>query len=187
MSRPAVALKRMVESLDRLGIGDCVVGSVASSVYGTPRTTMDIDMVTDIRQDQLPALAAELQGAFYADVDMMQDSWKHGRAFNVIHFASSHKIGIFPLSGDEYSQEAFGRRVPGTQDGPGLPYAIATAEDTILNKLRWYRSGGENSEVQWNDLRGMLRVTGSRVDREYLSRWAPQIGVADLLERLLNE
>ena len=64
---------------------------------------------------------------------------------------------------------------------------VATAEDTVLNELRWYRAGGETSERQWNDLRGILRVSGSRLDLAYLNTWAPRRGIADLLERLLHE
>ena len=64
---------------------------------------------------------------------------------------------------------------------------MATAEDTILCKLEWYRPGGETSERQWNDLRGVLKVSGPRLDLGYLRQWAPYLKVDDLLERLLGE
>ena len=35
---------------------------------------------------------------------------------------------------------------------------VATAEDTILSKLVWYRLGGQSSDQQWNDLRGVRDV-----------------------------
>jgi hypothetical protein len=190
MSSPAAAFQRILEVLNRLTIPYCIVGSVASSVYGTPRTTMDVDLVADLRSDRLRALAAALNPDFYADREMTKDAWGRARAFNVIHLASSHKFGIFPLADDAYSQEAFARgRVAKTKSvgGEAVECVIAAVEDTILNKLRWYRLGGEISEVQWNDLRGILMVTGDRLDREYLYRWAPRLGVADLLDRLLKE
>jgi hypothetical protein len=65
--------------------------------------------------------------------------------------------------------------------------AVASAEDTILRKLEWYRARGETSERQWNDLRGVLRVSGDMLDRDYLRTWAKYLKVDDLLERLLNE
>ena len=65
--------------------------------------------------------------------------------------------------------------------------AVATAEDTILRKLEWYRAGGETSERQWNDLRGVLKVSGPRLDLAYMRHWAPYLKVDDLLERLLAE
>ena len=190
MNSPASAFKRILEAFGRLGIRYCVVGSVASSVYGTPRTTMDVDVVADLRPEQLSALAGELQGEFYVDLEMMKDAVKRGRAFNVIHLASSYKIDVFPLADDEYSQAAFSRRRPSKAKAVGnesVDCLVASAEDTVLNKLRWYRAGGEVSETQWNDLRGILRVTGGQLDQAYLRHWAPQLGVADLLDRLFEE
>jgi hypothetical protein len=64
---------------------------------------------------------------------------------------------------------------------------VATAEDTVLSKLGWYRASGETSERQGNDLRGIVHVSGARLDLSYLNTWGPRLGVADLLERLLGE
>lgn len=107
-----------------------------------------------------------------------------------MHYASAFKFDIFPLQKDEYSQTQFGRRgfVETTLlDGGAVECSIASAEDTILNKLRCYRAGGETSERQWNDLRGILQVRGSRLDLAYLNTWAPKLGVAGLLQNLLEE
>ena len=69
--------------------------------------------------------------------------------------------------------------------GPvALECAIATPEDTILRKLEWYRAGGETSERQWNDVRGVLKVSGGRLDAVYMRHWATYLKVDDLLERL---
>ncbi|HEY1240039.1 MAG TPA: hypothetical protein VGF16_05755 [Bryobacteraceae bacterium] len=189
MNSPAAAFRHILETLDQLGIPYCIVGSVASSVYGTPRTTMDVDLVADLRATQLGSFAAALHPDFYADLEMMTDALRRGRSFNVIHLASAYKFDIFPLAEDEYSQESFGRRRVAKTQGLGdeaVECVLATVEDTVLNKLRWYRLGGETSEVQWNDLHGILMVTGERLDREYLYRWAPRLSVVDLLDRLLN-
>jgi hypothetical protein len=51
MSSPAAAFRRILEVLSRLEIPYCIVGSVASSVYGTQRTTMDVDLVADLHSD----------------------------------------------------------------------------------------------------------------------------------------
>jgi hypothetical protein len=119
MSSPAAAFRRILAVLSQLEIHYCVVGSVASSVYGTPRTTMDVDLVADLRVDQLPSLAVALKPDFYADLEMMREAWKRGRAFNVIHLASACKFDIFPLGDDEYSQESFARRRVAKAPSPG--------------------------------------------------------------------
>lgn len=64
---------------------------------------------------------------------------------------------------------------------------IATAEDTIVAKLYWYRLGHEVSELQWRDVKGVLGTQGSRLDLSYLRLWAERVGVLDLLELALSE
>ena len=151
---------------------------------------MDLDLVVDLRENHIPQLVSELRADFYADPEMMSDALKRGRSFNLIHLATSYKIDIFPLGRDEYSREAFQRRRYAQTAAPGeepVECALASLEDVVLSKLRWYKEGGEVSETQWRDLRGILRVSGARFDREYLRLWASRLGVADLLERLLDE
>ena len=64
---------------------------------------------------------------------------------------------------------------------------VASAQDTILAKLEWYRMGGHVSERQWRDVQGVLKVQADRLDLAYLRRWAAQLNVADLLERAVQE
>lgn len=57
----------------------------------------------------------------------------------------------------------------------------------MLRKLEWYRDGGEVSDRQWADVLGILRLRSTELDRAYLDRWAPQLGVSDLLARAERE
>ena len=45
-----------VAPLESVGINYMITGSVASSVYGEPRNTLDIDLVVLIQPDQIPLL-----------------------------------------------------------------------------------------------------------------------------------
>ena len=189
MKTPEEAFKRVLEVLDLFEIPYMVGGSLASSLYGIPRASMDVDLVANLQADQVDRFAAALNDDFYADAEMMKQALEYGRPFNIIHYGSSFKFDIFPLRKDEYSQAQFQRRrVAETRafgDEP-IECAFASAEDTILNKLRWYRADGEVSERQWNDLRGILETSGGQLDLDYLNTWEPRLGVADLLERLLT-
>lgn len=190
MKTPADAFNRLLEVLDRMEIPYMVGGSAASSLHGIARPTMDIDMVVNLRADQIEDFADELKADFYADPDMMKDALARGRSFNLIHYASSFKFDIFPLQPDEYSQTQFRRRqfaeTVSLGDEP-IECAFASAEDTVLSKLRWYRATGGTSERQWNDLRGILQISGERLDFAYLDTWAPRLHVDDLLAALLQE
>ena len=190
MTAPAEPFPRVLSVLDRLEIPYLVGGSVASSIHGINRPTMDVDLVADLKADQVDEFVSLLQPEFYADSSMIREALDRKRPFNLIHFATTFKIDIFPLKNDEYSQVSFARRriEQSRSLGPReVECAVATAEDTILRKLEWYRAGGETSERQWNDLRGVLKVSGATLDLAYLRQWAPSLKVDDLLERLLTE
>lgn len=184
------AFARVLGVLDRMEIPYLVGGSVASSVHGISRPTMDADLVADLRPDQADEFAASLQPDFYADPIAIREALSRMRAFNVIHLATTFKIDIFPLRSDPYSRASFARRRFEHSHSFGkepIECAVASAEDTILRKLEWYRAGGETSERQWNDLRGILMVKGSELDEAYMRHWATVLKVDDLLERLLGE
>lgn len=188
MASVAEAFSRVLGALDQMEIPYLIGGSVASSIHGVSRPTMDVDLVAQLRLDQVDEFAQILAPEFYADAQMMREAITRGRAFNLIHYATSFKIDIFPLRGDEYSQASFARRrfEHSRSFGPDeIECAVATPEDTILRKLEWYRAGGETSERQWSDLRGVVEVSGEKLDLEYLRKWAKHLRVDDLLERLL--
>jgi hypothetical protein len=190
MKTPADGFKKVIEAFDRLEIPYLVGGSVASSVHGIARPTLDADFVAAIREDQIEDFAAELKSDFYADPEMMRQALKHHRCFNLIHYDSSFKYDVFPMSENAFDRSQLGRREYDRTTAFGdeaIECAVASAEDTILAKLRWYRAGGEESERQWNDLRGILMVRREQLDLDYLRIWAPRLGIADLLEKLLNE
>ena len=99
MKTQADAFKRILEVLDSFEIPYQVVGSLASSMYGIPRATMDVDLVVNLRPDQIEEFAARLKLDFYADPEMIKEALARGRSFNLIHYASVFKFDIFPLLG----------------------------------------------------------------------------------------
>jgi hypothetical protein len=63
---------------------------------------------------------------------------------------------------------------------------VSAPEDTILKKLEWSRRSG-GSEKQFGDALSVYEVQAGQLDEEYLRKWAAELGVADLLVRLLEE
>ncbi|HEX6799638.1 MAG TPA: hypothetical protein VF116_18160 [Ktedonobacterales bacterium] len=179
--RPAVA--PVIAALDELGIAYYIGGSLASSLHGIPRSTMDVDLVAMLQPGQVGALLDKLQDQYYVDEQTVREAIQHHSSFNLIHFDTSLKVDIFVLKPRDYDQEAFRRRAHG--EGPEGALTWATPEDTVLAKLEWYRLGGETSERQWLDVLGVMKVQAEALDLAYLRHWAPELGVADLLARAL--
>ena len=188
MKTPRDAFVRLLEVLDQLEIRYLLGGSIASSMHGISRPTMDADIVVDLRPGDIGELVSSLGQEFYADADGIRDALRSGRAVNIIHYESTYKFDLFPLKGDAFSRAEFARRryAETRSFGEPIEWAVATAEDSTLRKLLWYRSGGEISERQWSDARSIVRLHGEALDREYLLKWASELGVKDLLERLMD-
>ena len=90
----AVTLQ-VVDALDQLGVPYVIGGSLASSLYGVVRTTMDADLVADLRPNHVEPLVVALSGAFYVDAQAIEDAITHRSSFNVIHLETMFK-GLYP-------------------------------------------------------------------------------------------
>ena len=77
------ALTPMVQALERLGVEYVVGGSVATSAYGIPRATLDVDIVCDLPQGAIDPLAAALADEYYVDAEMIHEAVAHCDSFNV--------------------------------------------------------------------------------------------------------
>ena len=175
----------VVEALEQLEVPYHIGGSVASSLNGIPRLTIDVDLVTNLKLEHVRPLVRLLEGEYYIDEDAVRDAVKRRSSFNVIHLESILKIDVFIAKSRVFDQEEFRRVQLKTLEGSDRPFYVASPEGTILNKLEWYRMGGEVSDRQWNDILGVLKVQGTNLDMAYLQRWAVALKVSDLLERAL--
>jgi len=181
------AIAPVVVVLEQLGIEYYIGGSVGSSTYGIPRATFDVDLVADLRQEHVRSFVERLEAEYYVDKDMIQDAIKHRSSFNIIYVDSMLKIDIFLPKARSFDQEEYRRVQQEVLINGTRPFKMASAEDTLLHKLEWYRMGNEVSDRQWNDILGILKVRGKRLDMGYLRTWAAELHVTDLLDRALAD
>jgi hypothetical protein len=179
----AVSVARV---LDALGIVHTIGGSIASSIAGEPRSTIDIDIVAALRESDVPALRSALSADFYVDDEALRRAVRERSSVNVIHQATQLKVDIFVAGGTPLDEQQLRRR-RAVEIAPGRTLHVHPPEDILLQKLRWYGRGGQTSERQWRDILGIIRVQAQRLDRDYLRVNAPVLGVADLLARGLRE
>lgn len=178
----------VTDTLEKLSIPYFISGSIASTSYGLVRTTLDADLVADLPLSQVDAFAKAIQGTFYVDVPMIQNAIAHQSSFNVIHLETMFKVDVFISQGREFDRVQFERRRKRALDeAEGNSAYFASPEDVLLSKLAWYRQGGEVSDRQWQDVLGIIKVQGVRLDLEHLHKWADNLRVTDLLERALVE
>lgn len=192
MSGPAdllAALTPVVEVLERLGVAYQLGGSVASSIHGAARSTLDVDLVADLSPEHVDALVASLAAEYYIDAGMIHEALRDRSSFNLIHQRTMLKVDVFVPKNRAWDREALRRGIlDRLEEREGSrPFQVATPEDVVLAKLDWFHRGGRASERQWTDVLGVLRVQADALDLEYLARWAGELGVADLLDRALRE
>jgi len=170
-------LFQFTDPLERTGVPYAIVGSVASSLYGEPRATNDVDLLIQLSpRDAGKLVSAFSSEEFYVpppEVIAVELGRAHGGHINIIAFESMMKADFYPLSPVEV--EWFSRRRSLAIDGRPLWFAIPEA--VIVHKLRFFREGG--SEKHLRDIRGMLAVSGDEIDRTMLDRAVAELGLGD--------
>lgn len=186
---PEEAFKVVLEAarvLEQLGVPYAVGGSLASSLWGIPRSTQDADLVADLRSEHVQAFVTGIEGAFYVSPERVHHAVGRRSSFNLIHLKTGLKVDIFLVKGDLQSlQEMSRRRIFPLTSGDRLP--VASPEDIVLQKLHWYRLGSGVSDQQWNDILGVLKVQRRSLDLPYLKQWADRSEVGDLLEKAFKD
>jgi len=173
--------------LENLEIPYLTGGSIASSIFGIPRATQDIDLVVDLPEAGVKNFIHAMQAEFYIDEETVTQAVRRRSSFNAIHFTTVQKIDFFVRRQGDFARQEMERRVPVVIDEASQRKVfLASPEDIILQKLIWYRRGGRISERQWTDVLGVIKIQGDRLDRGYINRWAAELAIADLVEEAMR-
>ncbi len=178
-------LRYALDTLERLAVPHMLVGSFASTIFGEPRFTHDIDIVLELP----PAKIAEFCEAFepptfYLNEQAVRDAVKSAFQFNVLHTNSGNKIDFIIARGDAWGQNQMARRQK-LKVLPDRVGSVARPEDVIVGKLIYYAEGGSEKHVR--DIAGILRVSGDGVDREDIRQWAEKLGLSEIWQAVLQK
>lgn len=187
MSEIEIALKPVIDVFKKLSIPYYICGSVASSLYGMARATMDVDIVADLAVYHIQALKQHLENDYYIDEDMIKEAIIHKSSFNLIHFNTTLKIDVFIYLDEPYQNSVIQRKLTDTLgEGSENTFYFATPEDLIINKLLWYKMS-HFSERQWLDVIGIIKVQGKSLDLRYLQVWSARLQISKLLNKVFHE
>ena len=190
-SQPDViaALTPVVDVLEQQGVRYHVGGSLASSAYGRPRATADVDLVAELGLDQVGAFVEKLRSAYYVEPDAVVEAIGARRSFNLVHLETMIKVDVFISESRPFARQEMDRAAPQALEAApdARMFFVKSPEDLVLRKLAWFRAGREVSQQQWSDVVGVLKVQAGRLDRKYIAEWAAELEVADLWERALAE
>ncbi len=182
------AWQPVVNAFESLGVEYHIGGSVASMHHGMMRTTIDIDLVARLDESHVDRFVAMLGDAYYAEPTMIRDAIRRQSSFNLIHLDTMYKIDVFAMLDTPFDQSVRRRVVDGEfATSRGRVFPFTSAEDIILHKLLWYRAGEGVSERQWLDVIGVLQIKHDQLDDDYLTHWANELGILDLLDRARRE
>ena len=187
-NEPIEVTCKVTDVLESLDIPYVIGGSLASTLHGMVRTTQDSDIIAEMDLKHVQPFVTALEAEFFMDEQMIVESIKHNTSFNIIHRDSMFKVDVFIPQPRPFQKSQLARAQRQTFHFESEVSAnFASAEDTILSKLEWYRMGGEVSDRQWRDILGVLKTRAGELDMDYLHKWAKELGVPDLLERALRD
>jgi predicted nucleotidyltransferase len=172
MNEQIQILAEVARRLDGAGLPYMLTGSMALTFYAQPRFTRDVDLVLELGAADVSRFVALFTEDFECDEDMVREAIRYQKLFNLIHVESVLKFDFILRKSTEYRREEFQRRrrIP----VGGVELSVVSPEDLLLSKLLWGKDS--HSEVQRRDVRNLLD-SQTRLDWDYLERWAKELGV----------
>lgn len=175
-------LEVVCAELDAHGLCYAITGSVVSSIYGEPITSLDVDVCLRMTPAQAHALSSSLPSRFYRSEEALVGSAQGAGMANLVDMDTGIKVDLSVLPNKAYFDSVLARRQRVAYGAGGPTFWTVTAEDIVLMKLLWRRDSG--SQKQWDNALSVVRAQGGRLDWQYLRKWAGTLGLATDLTAL---
>ena len=111
--------------------------------------TTAVDFVTDLDLERIDAFVAAVETDFHVVAEAVHRAVRERSSFNLIHEETLVKADVYVLPDDPTHCEQLVRscRVA-LRSEPGSAVELASPEDVVIQKLRWYEMGGRVSDRQ---------------------------------------
>jgi hypothetical protein len=170
----------VLDALQAVKIPFMIVGSLATNFHGVPRSTRDADFVIQLTPGTFGALREQLPPPLRLDPQSRFEGITGTTRHLVEAAGTAFTVELFELTDDPHDIARFERRQHVRIFE--RPAFVATAEDTIITKLRWARQGGQGRAKDVADARNVIAVQGDSLDWAYVESWCRQHGTLDALQ-----
>lgn len=166
------AVRAVIGELERLGIDYMITGSFASNVYGIPRSTKDADFIVETSPAQIDQLLDGLEPPLRSDPQMLFETVTSSLRWIVRVDRSPFMVELFLLNSHAFDRCRFDRRRR-LELFAGTEAWLATAEDVVVQKLRW--ASGANRPQDLADAANVIQVSGPSLDWPYIEKWCAEL------------
>lgn len=176
-------LKIIAAFLEKHQIPYMLTGAWSVIFYGRPRASHDIDFVVEIPTEKVDIILRALETLpddFLIQAESVNEAVKNKSMFNVIHLPTMLKLDFWILTNQEFDQSRFKRRKKVKILNQFME--MATAEDTILQKLIWYKMG--EIEKHLIDAAFVYQIQNKNLDKKYLNLWVRKLRVSKYYQKL---
>lgn len=175
------AVGQVVDALEHLQIPYMIVGAYSSNSYGIPRSTKDADFVVALQSGDLQRLMEALGAEFRLNRQIQLETITSTVRNVIVHRPTRFDIELFRVSKDPHDEERFRRRCRRLLGNHQREVWMPTAEDVVIQKLRW------NRRKDLEDARNILAVRFDDLDWSYLEQWTKAHQTHDVLHALRTE
>lgn len=178
-------LEKVIAFLNNNYIGYMVTGSIVSSIQGEPRNTHDIDIVVELKKENVISILDEFTvPRYYISKDSIEEAVVKKSMFNIIDTVEGDKIDFWLLTDEDFDSSRFSRKIE--IQFQEIKFFVSTPEDTILAKLRWAKLSG-GSEKQMTDAVRVYEINYKNLDFDYLKNWVNKLQIQDEWQNLYKE
>ena len=170
--------------LNKQDICYMVTGAVASIIYGEPRLTNDIDMVVELKVNDVDKiLGAFPDNEFYcppAEIMKIEIGRNQRGHFNIIHHETGFKADVYLVGEDSLHHWAIANRTVVNVEGEEI--WVAPPEYVIIRKLEYYKEGGSNKHLR--DIIGIIEISEDRINFKELQHKIEYQGLQEVWNKI---